>query len=96
LRSASAARLADAEVEVRCGSGTERDQVGPGERLREPVLFRHVLASDDRSPDDAWPRLQELARTDDRIRAIRLFQDKSGWTPHYTESGVDAGFQLIG
>lgn len=28
-----------------------------------------------------------------RIRAIRLFQDPSGWTPHYTHSGVDAGFQ---
>jgi 1,2-dihydroxy-3-keto-5-methylthiopentene dioxygenase len=32
---------------------------------------------------------------DKRIRAIRLFQDVSGWTPHYTESGVDAGFQPI-
>jgi len=32
---------------------------------------------------------------DRRIRAIRLFQDTSGWTPHYTESGVDAGFQPI-
>lgn len=30
-----------------------------------------------------------------RIRAIRLFQDSSGWTPHYTESGVDRGFQPI-
>jgi 1,2-dihydroxy-3-keto-5-methylthiopentene dioxygenase len=30
-----------------------------------------------------------------RIRAIRLFQDKSGWTPHYTESGVDRGFQPL-
>jgi 1,2-dihydroxy-3-keto-5-methylthiopentene dioxygenase len=30
-----------------------------------------------------------------RIRAIRLFQDKSGWTPHYTESGVDAQFQPL-
>jgi 1,2-dihydroxy-3-keto-5-methylthiopentene dioxygenase len=30
-----------------------------------------------------------------RIRAIRLFQDASGWTPHYTGSGVDAGFQPI-
>jgi len=28
-----------------------------------------------------------------RIRAIRLFQDMSGWTPHYTESGVDSGYQ---
>ena len=26
---------------------------------------------------------------DRRIRAIRLFQDQSGWTPHYTQSGVD-------
>jgi 1,2-dihydroxy-3-keto-5-methylthiopentene dioxygenase len=32
---------------------------------------------------------------DRRIRAIRLFQDVSGWAPHYTESGVDAGFQPI-
>lgn len=30
-----------------------------------------------------------------RIRAIRLFQDMSGWTPHYTDSGVDANFQPI-
>jgi len=32
---------------------------------------------------------------DRRIRAIRLFQDPSGWTPHYTESGVDKGFQPL-
>lgn len=32
---------------------------------------------------------------DRRIRAIRLFQDPSGWTPHYTDSGVDSGFQPI-
>jgi 1,2-dihydroxy-3-keto-5-methylthiopentene dioxygenase len=32
---------------------------------------------------------------DRRIRAIRLFQDPSGWTPHYTESGVDRGFQPL-
>src|SRR5438105_6012853 len=29
------------------------------------------------------------------IRAIRLFQDVSGWTPHYTDSGVDKGFQPL-
>jgi 1,2-dihydroxy-3-keto-5-methylthiopentene dioxygenase len=23
------------------------------------------------------------------------FQDPSGWTPHYTDSGVDAGFQPL-
>src|SRR5689334_12983325 len=32
---------------------------------------------------------------DKRIRAIRLFQDKSGWTPHYTESGEDTKFQPL-
>ena len=32
---------------------------------------------------------------DRRIRAIRLFQDTSGWTPHYTESGVDKGFDPV-
>lgn len=30
--------------------------------------------------------------TDRRIRAIRLFQDKAGWTPQYTESRVDENF----
>jgi 1,2-dihydroxy-3-keto-5-methylthiopentene dioxygenase len=32
---------------------------------------------------------------DRRIRAIRLFQDSSGWTPHYTDSGVDRNYQPI-
>jgi 1,2-dihydroxy-3-keto-5-methylthiopentene dioxygenase len=32
---------------------------------------------------------------DRRIRAIRLFQDPSGWTPHYTHSGIDRGFQPV-
>jgi 1,2-dihydroxy-3-keto-5-methylthiopentene dioxygenase len=32
---------------------------------------------------------------DRRIRAIRLFQDPSGWTPLYTESGVDRSFQPV-
>ena len=32
---------------------------------------------------------------DRRIRAIRLFQDQSGWTPHYTDSGIDKGFQPV-
>ena len=30
-----------------------------------------------------------------RIRAIRLFQDPAGWTPHYTDSGVDRGYQPV-
>ncbi|HEX4346990.1 MAG TPA: cupin domain-containing protein [Vicinamibacterales bacterium] len=32
---------------------------------------------------------------DRRIRAVRLFEDPSGWTPHYTKSGVDAAFQPL-
>jgi len=33
--------------------------------------------------------------SDRRIRAIRWFQDKSGWTPHYTLSGMDAKFEPL-
>jgi 1,2-dihydroxy-3-keto-5-methylthiopentene dioxygenase len=29
------------------------------------------------------------------IRAIRLFQDPAGWTPQYTDSGVDEGFEPV-
>ena len=32
---------------------------------------------------------------DRTVRAIRLFQDVSGWTPHYTDSGVDAGYEPV-
>lgn len=32
---------------------------------------------------------------DRTVRAIRLFQDVSGWTPNYTNSGVDSGFQPV-
>lgn len=30
-----------------------------------------------------------------RIRAIRLFQDVSGWTPHYTHSAVDRQYEPV-
>lgn len=30
-----------------------------------------------------------------QIRAIRLFQDTSGWTPHYTHSAVDKDFEPV-
>jgi 1,2-dihydroxy-3-keto-5-methylthiopentene dioxygenase len=33
--------------------------------------------------------------SDREIRAIRLFQDPSGWAPNYTESGADAGYQPL-
>ena len=33
--------------------------------------------------------------TDRRIRAIRLFQDMTGWTPHYMDSGVHGQYQPL-
>lgn len=30
-----------------------------------------------------------------RIRAIRLFQDVSGWTPHYTQSEVERAYEPV-
>ena len=33
--------------------------------------------------------------SDRRIRAIRLFQDMTGWTPHYTDSGIDRKYQPV-
>lgn len=32
---------------------------------------------------------------DKKIRTIRLFQDPTGWTPYYSESGVDKKFQPV-
>jgi 1,2-dihydroxy-3-keto-5-methylthiopentene dioxygenase len=32
---------------------------------------------------------------DRRIRAIRLFQDVSGWTPQYTDSDADKGYMPV-
>jgi 1,2-dihydroxy-3-keto-5-methylthiopentene dioxygenase len=32
---------------------------------------------------------------DRRIRAIRLFQDNSGWTPHYTRSAIDSKYEPV-
>jgi len=32
---------------------------------------------------------------DREIRAVRLFQDPAGWTPRYTDSGVDQNYQPV-
>lgn len=32
---------------------------------------------------------------DRTVRAIRLFQDPSGWTPHYTDSRNEEGYQAL-
>ena len=54
-------------------------EVGPGDMLRVPRGTKH------------WFTLCE----DRRIRAIRWFQDTTGWTPHYTDSGVEKGYQPL-
>ncbi|WP_263360013.1 1,2-dihydroxy-3-keto-5-methylthiopentene dioxygenase [Acidicapsa ligni] len=54
-------------------------EVRPGDMIRVPSGTAH------------WFTLCN----DRRIRAIRWFQDTKGWTPEYTESGVDAGYQPI-
>jgi len=33
--------------------------------------------------------------SDKQIRCIRLFQDPAGWTPQYTDSGVDKKFEPV-
>ena len=59
-----------------------------------PVIAIEVEAGDlIRVPRGTWHWFDLCA--DRNIRAIRLFQDKSGWTPHYTKSGVDQGFQPV-
>ena len=52
-------------------------EVGPGDLIRVPR--------------GTWHWFDLCADRD--IRAIRLFQDASGWTPHYTESGVGEGLR---
>ncbi len=54
-------------------------EVGPGDMLRVPRGTTH------------WFTLCE----DRRIRAIRWFQDTAGWTPLYTDSGVDRDYQPL-
>jgi len=54
-------------------------EVGPGDLIRVPRGTWH------------WFDLC----ADRQIRAIRLFQDPSGWTPRYTESGVDKGYEPL-
>ena len=54
-------------------------EVGAGDMLRVPKGTTH------------WFTLCE----DRRIRAIRWFQDTAGWTPEYTQSGVDKKHQPL-
>jgi len=54
-------------------------KVEPGDLIRVPHGVRHGT---------------DLCG-DKRIRAIRLFQDPSGWTPRYTDNGAEQGYLPI-
>jgi 1,2-dihydroxy-3-keto-5-methylthiopentene dioxygenase len=59
-----------------------------------PVLAIEVEAGDlIRVPKGTWHWFDLCS--DRRIRAIRLFQNPAGWTPHYTGSGVDRGYEPV-
>jgi 1,2-dihydroxy-3-keto-5-methylthiopentene dioxygenase len=59
-----------------------------------PVLAIEVEAGDLMSiPSGTWHWFDLCS--DRRIRAIRLFQDTQGWTPYYTDSGLDKTFQPV-
>ena len=61
---------------------------------QSPVVAIEVEAGDlIRVPRGTWHWFDLCS--DRHIRAIRLFQDPSGWTPTYTESGVDARFEPV-
>ncbi|HEV8525521.1 MAG TPA: cupin domain-containing protein, partial [Terriglobales bacterium] len=58
------------------------------------VLAIEVEAGDlIRVPRGTWHWFDLCAER--RIRAIRLFQDTAGWTPHYTDSGVDRRYEPV-
>jgi 1,2-dihydroxy-3-keto-5-methylthiopentene dioxygenase len=62
---------------------------------REGPVFAIEVGAGDliRVPRGTWHWFDLCS--DRRIRAIRLFQDVSGWTPQYTDSGVDRGFEPV-
>ncbi len=54
-------------------------EMGAGDLIRVPKDTRH------------WFHLCG----EREIRCIRLFQDPAGWTPHYTDSGVDKDYEPL-
>jgi 1,2-dihydroxy-3-keto-5-methylthiopentene dioxygenase len=72
-------------------SGRGIFHIRPGEG---PVFSLQVEAGDlIRVPRGTWHWFDLCA--DRRIRAIRLFQDPSGWTPRYTQSGAEKNYQPV-
>ena len=62
---------------------------------REGKAFALEVEAGDliRVPRGTWHWFDLCA--DRQIRAIRLFQDPAGWTPHYTESGAEKRYEPV-
>lgn len=59
-----------------------------------PVVAIEVVAGDLlRVPQGTWHWFDLCQER--RIRAIRLFQDPAGWTPHYTDSGAEGRLEPV-
>jgi 1,2-dihydroxy-3-keto-5-methylthiopentene dioxygenase len=65
--------------------------INPGDR---PVFAIEVHAGDLISVPLGTRHWFDLCG-DRRIRAIRLFQDQAGWTPHYLEDGVHGAYEPL-
>ena len=65
--------------------------INPGDR---PVFGIEVQAGDLISVPQGTRHWFDLCG-DRRIRAIRLFQDTTGWTPHYVADAVHAGYEHL-
>jgi 1,2-dihydroxy-3-keto-5-methylthiopentene dioxygenase len=61
------------------GGNVHAIEVGPGDLIRVPRNTWHWF---------------DLCATR-RIRAIRLFQDASGWTPHYTGTAIETLYEPV-
>ena len=62
--------------------------------VTSPVVAIEVEAGDLLSVPRGTLHWFDLCR-DRQIKVIRLFQDTSGWTPHYTQSQVEQKFQPL-
>jgi len=62
--------------------------------IDSPVVAIEMEAGDLLSVPRGTLHWFDLCR-DRRVRAIRLFQDASGWTPHYTENNTATSFQPL-
>ena len=62
---------------------------------REGEVFAIEVGQGDliRVPRGTWHWFDLCAER--RIRAIRLFQDAAGWTPRYTETGVERQYEPV-